>query len=286
MNGIRSSPAARIVCSRSCGSFVGEPWCATRSDARRLEHQALRRRHLAQSREFLARQRAEVRVRQHPALERPLAAPCDVGDEVVEAELGEPRPNAGVMSRLVAGQHQQLLDAAPRRAVEQRVDLVGRVQVRPVRLERAVLAMRDARPRQRQRDVAREGDATTHPASQATGHRDPQTQPAMVRTAALLAVLVAGSAALTGCGTASVDRPNVSATLVLDGAPSAVDVGIYVAAARGYDDAEGVPLKIRAGTTSETGLLRLRSGSATFAVLDIHDLALARERRAARTSSR
>ena len=31
MNGMRSSPAARIVSSRSAGSFVGEPWCATRS---------------------------------------------------------------------------------------------------------------------------------------------------------------------------------------------------------------------------------------------------------------
>jgi len=95
---------------------------------------------------------------------------------------------------------------------------------------------------------------------------------------ALLAVLAAVAVALAGCGSTGVDRPNVSATLVLDGAPSAGDVGIYVAAARGYDDAEGVRLQIRAGATAASGVRRLRSGSATFAVLDIHDLAIARER--------
>ena len=42
--------------------------------AHRLQHQPLRRRHLAQPRELLARQRAEVRVRQQPPLQRPLAA--------------------------------------------------------------------------------------------------------------------------------------------------------------------------------------------------------------------
>ena len=31
MNGIRSSPAASIVCIRTAGCFVGEPWWTTRS---------------------------------------------------------------------------------------------------------------------------------------------------------------------------------------------------------------------------------------------------------------
>ncbi len=31
VNGIRSSPAARIVSSRCSGCLVGEPWCTTRS---------------------------------------------------------------------------------------------------------------------------------------------------------------------------------------------------------------------------------------------------------------
>ena len=51
--------------SRSCGSLVGEP-VGDQVRAQRLEHQPLRRRHLAQPREILARQRTEVRVRQHP----------------------------------------------------------------------------------------------------------------------------------------------------------------------------------------------------------------------------
>lgn len=100
----------------------------------------------------------------------------------------------------------------------------------------------------------------------------------MACTTPRLAVLAAIAVALAGCGKAGVDRPNVAATLVLDGAPSAAAVGIYVATGRGYDDAEGVQLRIRPGATAATGLRRLRSGSATFAVLDIHDLAIARER--------
>jgi hypothetical protein len=67
------------------------------------------------------------------------------------------------MPRLIAGQDQQLLDAAPRGAVDQPLDLLRLVQVLAVGGERALLALRDARPRQRQRDVAREGDAAPHP---------------------------------------------------------------------------------------------------------------------------
>jgi ABC-type nitrate/sulfonate/bicarbonate transport system substrate-binding protein len=92
--------------------------------------------------------------------------------------------------------------------------------------------------------------------------------------AALLLVLVA----LAGCGTTSTDRPEVSATLVLDGPPSAAHVGIYVASARGYDAAEGVHLRIRPAATPRTALRRLRSGTAQLAVLDLHSFALARQR--------
>ena len=162
MNGIRSSPAARIVASRSAGSLVGEPWWATRSGLTRLEHQPLRGGDLAQPREVVAAERAEVRVRQQPALQRALAAPHDVGDEVLEAERGEALAHAGVVAGVVAGEDEQLLDAAARGAVDQPLDLVGLVQVRLVRRERAVLAVRDARARQRQRDVAREGDPAAH----------------------------------------------------------------------------------------------------------------------------
>ena len=131
--------------------------------AQRFEHQPLRGRDLAQPRQVAARQGTEVRVREHATLQRALAAPDDVGDEVLEPELCEPLAHARVMARIVAREDQQLLDVATRGAFEQRLDLVGRVEVRLVRRERAVLAMRDARPRKGQRDVAREGDPPAHP---------------------------------------------------------------------------------------------------------------------------
>ncbi len=128
----------------------------------RLEHQPLRGGHLAQPGEVLARQHAEVGVRQDAALERPFARPDDVGGEVLVPVRGEPLANRRIDLRALAGQHQQLLDAPPRRAVEQPDHLLGRVQVRLVGRERAVLAVAAAGPRQRQRQVAREGDPAAH----------------------------------------------------------------------------------------------------------------------------
>ena len=131
--------------------------------AQRLDHQPLARGHLAQARQVGAPQRAEVRVREDAPLQRAFAAPHDVGDEVLEPERRQPLAHAGVMARVVAREDQQLLDVAARRAVQQGLHLVGRVKMRLVRRERAVLAVRDAGPRKRQRDVAREGDPPAHP---------------------------------------------------------------------------------------------------------------------------
>jgi ABC-type nitrate/sulfonate/bicarbonate transport system substrate-binding protein len=82
-----------------------------------------------------------------------------------------------------------------------------------------------------------------------------------------------GVAALTlaGCGaTTGVDRPERDATLMLDGPPAAVHAGIASAVARGYDDAEGVRLKLR---RAANGARALTTGDADLAVLDLHDLA-------------
>ncbi len=97
---------------------------------------------------------------------------------------------------------------------------------------------------------------------------------AALRTAALL-VLAATVAA--GCGQASRDRPERAASLVLDFQPNAVHAGIYLAIERDFDEAEGVQLRVRPPSSSTDSVKLLLSGRADLAILDIHDLALARE---------
>jgi putative hydroxymethylpyrimidine transport system substrate-binding protein len=84
--------------------------------------------------------------------------------------------------------------------------------------------------------------------------------------------------AVVGCGGATgSDRPNQEASLLLDFTPNGVHAGIYLATARGYDDAEGVQLEVRAPGASTDALRLLAAGKVDMAILDIHDLALARE---------
>jgi putative hydroxymethylpyrimidine transport system substrate-binding protein len=94
-------------------------------------------------------------------------------------------------------------------------------------------------------------------------------------TALLLAVLVAVAA---GCGTtgSSDSRPDQDAKLLLDFAPNAVHAGIYLAMQRGYDEAEGVHLDVQAPGQSTDGIKALLSGQEDLAIVDIHDLAIAR----------
>jgi len=95
-----------------------------------------------------------------------------------------------------------------------------------------------------------------------------------VRRLLLLALLP-----LAGCGgTSGGDRPNETATLLLDFTPNAVHAGIYVASERGFDEAEGVKLEIRKPSASTDALKLLQGGRADLAILDIHDLGLAREK--------
>ncbi|MBW3608407.1 MAG: ABC transporter substrate-binding protein [Actinobacteria bacterium] len=95
----------------------------------------------------------------------------------------------------------------------------------------------------------------------------------------LLVALLLAVVALAGCGAdESVRAPNVDATLLLDFQPNAVHTGIYTAVARGYDTALGVSLRVRVPTDSTDAVKLLASGTVDLAVLDIHDLAIARER--------
>jgi len=80
--------------------------------------------------------------------------------------------------------------------------------------------------------------------------------------------------ALTGCGEG---RGRLAqATLVLDFTPNAVHAGIYSALARGYARSEGVDLHVEQPSESTDSVKLLLAGRTNFAVLDIHDLAIAR----------
>ncbi|HEU4737318.1 MAG TPA: ABC transporter substrate-binding protein, partial [Solirubrobacterales bacterium] len=68
------------------------------------------------------------------------------------------------------------------------------------------------------------------------------------------------------------------ATLVLDFTANAVHSGIYAAQREGHYSDEGVDLTIRQPGESTDAPKLLAAGRADFAVLDIHDLGIARER--------
>ncbi len=96
----------------------------------------------------------------------------------------------------------------------------------------------------------------------------------MVRALSAAGALAAAAVLLLGCGGSGGGLP--SATLVLDFTPNAVHAGIYSALARGYDRASGVRLGVQEPSSSTDSVKLLLSGRADFAVLDIHDLAIAR----------
>ena len=100
----------------------------------------------------------------------------------------------------------------------------------------------------------------------------------MRRVVALLAAALslAGAAGCGGDG-AEPGAPQ-GATLVLDFVPNAVHSGIYAARRQGYYREAGIDLTIRQPGASTDAPKLLASGRADFAILDIHDLGIARER--------
>lgn len=85
-----------------------------------------------------------------------------------------------------------------------------------------------------------------------------------------------------GCGSPGDEAPAPDEarpiTLVLDFVPNAVHAGLYAASLDGEDRARGIALEIRPPSASTDSLRLLSSGRADLAVVDIHDLGLARER--------
>src|SRR5689334_16688513 len=100
----------------------------------------------------------------------------------------------------------------------------------------------------------------------------------MARPRLLLALALMAAVVLAGCSHGSEDAPDEHARLVLDFQPNAVHAGIYLALQRDYDGAEGVTLSVAAPSSSTDSVKLLLSERAQFAILDIHDLALAREK--------
>jgi putative hydroxymethylpyrimidine transport system substrate-binding protein len=95
---------------------------------------------------------------------------------------------------------------------------------------------------------------------------------ALIASAAVLGVLVGG------CGGGGGSRGAQPVTLALDFTPNAVHAPIYAAVRKGYDRAAGVRIRIRPPGSAPDSLKLLAAGKADLAVLDIHDLGLARER--------
>ena len=62
---------------------------------------------------------------------------------------------------------------------------------------------------------------------------------------------------------------------MLDFTPNGVHAGIYSAVRRGYDRAEGVRLDVQQPSASTDSIKLLAAGRIDFAILDIHDLAIA-----------
>lgn len=100
----------------------------------------------------------------------------------------------------------------------------------------------------------------------------------MRRAAALLAAVLL-LVSVAGCGEdgAEPGAPR-GVTLVLDFVPNAVHAGIYAAQAQSYYRSQGIDLAIRQPGESSDAPKLLAAGRTDFAILDIHDLGIARER--------
>jgi putative hydroxymethylpyrimidine transport system substrate-binding protein len=94
----------------------------------------------------------------------------------------------------------------------------------------------------------------------------------------MLLAAITCAALVAGCGASASAPLSQDATLVLDFTPNAIHAGIYAAIARTFDDGEGVHLHVVAPSASTDSIKLLQTGRADFALLDIHDLAIARER--------
>ena len=95
--------------------------------------------------------------------------------------------------------------------------------------------------------------------------------------ALLAAALLLAGASGCGGGGAEPGAPQ-GATLVLDFTPNAVHTGIYAAKRQGFYRDAGIDLSVHQPGESTDAPKLLEAGRTDFAILDIHDLGIARER--------
>ena len=92
----------------------------------------------------------------------------------------------------------------------------------------------------------------------------------------LLALVVALALGTGAAATASATATRLpTASLILDFTPNAIHTGIYTALARHYDTANGIHLQVHIPGQSTDAIALLTAGRVQFAILDIHDLAIA-----------
>lgn len=103
--------------------------------------------------------------------------------------------------------------------------------------------------------------------------------PCRMRRAAALLAAVLSLVSMAGCGEdgAEPGAPK-GVTLVLDFVPNAVHAGIYAAQRQGYYRDRGIDLTIQQPGESSDAPKLLAAGRTDFAILDVHDLGIARER--------
>jgi putative hydroxymethylpyrimidine transport system substrate-binding protein len=101
----------------------------------------------------------------------------------------------------------------------------------------------------------------------------------MRRAVALLAAALALAGLAAGCGGGGAEPgAPIGATLVLDFTPNAVHTGIYAAREEGFYEDAGVDLQVHQPGESTDAPKLLAAGRTDFAILDITDLGIARER--------
>src|SRR3954453_22995006 len=293
VNGIFSSPAARIVSRRSTGSFVGEPWWATRServDSSMRPCEAVTARRRARSSRLSAPRfvcgsspRSSARSQHqttyatksaNPSARRRSLTPGTLsGTSPVRtsssftprrAALSTSRstsPGSGRCGRGVA--NAQYLQCDTHERESESVTLREKVTRRRIRWS---LCTRVRPPAAARDPAAPRGCRRCHAGA------------AVARRLALAVLLAALGLAAAGCAGGDGGVPDASPTLELDGPPSAVDAGLYLALQRDYDGDEGLDVRVRTPPSAGQPGRRLLAGPAPLPLLDIHDLARARDR--------